>query len=269
MTTDNYAPPVSRLLSLGDAHGGRGWPNYRALGLGPEHIPDLIRMALDEDLHWADPDSDEAWAPIHAWRALGQLRAEEAVEPLLQLLWWIDEYDYDWIADELPNVFGLIGAPAIPPLAEYLADDGHPLWARLAAAGGLSEIGQRHPEARSDCIAALTTTLERFDELSPDLNGFLISYLADLDAVAAAPLIKRAFDADRVAEEVMGDWMDVQAALGLIEREARPWLGHGDVDKIIAQRRLRDIGRNDPCWCGSGSKYKHCHMRDDQQAARR
>ncbi|HEX4857852.1 MAG TPA: SEC-C metal-binding domain-containing protein [Usitatibacteraceae bacterium] len=19
------------------------------------------------------------------------------------------------------------------------------------------------------------------------------------------------------------------------------------------------IGRNDPCWCGSGKKFKHCH----------
>ena len=23
-------------------------------------------------------------------------------------------------------------------------------------------------------------------------------------------------------------------------------------------------GRNDPCWCGSGKKYKHCHLRADQ-----
>jgi preprotein translocase subunit SecA len=21
----------------------------------------------------------------------------------------------------------------------------------------------------------------------------------------------------------------------------------------------RDVGRNDPCWCGSGKKYKKCH----------
>lgn len=24
------------------------------------------------------------------------------------------------------------------------------------------------------------------------------------------------------------------------------------------------LGRNDPCWCGSGKKYKHCHMRSDR-----
>jgi preprotein translocase subunit SecA len=29
-----------------------------------------------------------------------------------------------------------------------------------------------------------------------------------------------------------------------------------------------ELGRNDPCWCGSGKKYKHCHMRKDEQARR-
>ena len=24
------------------------------------------------------------------------------------------------------------------------------------------------------------------------------------------------------------------------------------------------LGRNDPCWCGSGKKYKHCHLRSDR-----
>ena len=29
-----------------------------------------------------------------------------------------------------------------------------------------------------------------------------------------------------------------------------------------------DLGRNDLCWCGSGKKYKHCHMRKDMEARR-
>ena len=24
-------------------------------------------------------------------------------------------------------------------------------------------------------------------------------------------------------------------------------------------RKERKLGRNEPCWCGSGKKYKHCH----------
>ncbi len=26
---------------------------------------------------------------------------------------------------------------------------------------------------------------------------------------------------------------------------------------------MRKISRNDPCWCGSGKKYKHCHLKQD------
>jgi hypothetical protein len=30
------------------------------------------------------------------------------------------------------------------------------------------------------------------------------------------------------------------------------------------QRSGPRIGRNDPCWCGSGKQYKHCHLKTDQ-----
>jgi len=32
---------------------------------------------------------------------------------------------------------------------------------------------------------------------------------------------------------------------------------------IVVQPHVREhpkIGRNDPCWCGSGTKYKRCHL---------
>jgi hypothetical protein len=25
-----------------------------------------------------------------------------------------------------------------------------------------------------------------------------------------------------------------------------------------------ELGRNDPCWCGSGKKYKKCHSKSDE-----
>jgi preprotein translocase subunit SecA len=37
--------------------------------------------------------------------------------------------------------------------------------------------------------------------------------------------------------------------------------------KVETFRRERPkIGRNDPCWCGSGNKYKKCHMQSDEEA---
>jgi preprotein translocase subunit SecA len=33
------------------------------------------------------------------------------------------------------------------------------------------------------------------------------------------------------------------------------------------RRERPKVGRNDPCWCGSGKKYKHCHLRSDTSAS--
>ena len=122
MNTTHYPPPVDQLLTLGDARNMTRWPDYVAIGLGPEHIPDLIRMATDEDLNTADSESLEVWAPLHAWRALGQLRAESAVEPLLDLLHRVDDNHDDWVGREIPQVMGMIGPAAIPALAACVSD---------------------------------------------------------------------------------------------------------------------------------------------------
>ena len=32
-------------------------------------------------------------------------------------------------------------------------------------------------------------------------------------------------------------------------------------------QKAKSLGRNEKCWCGSGKKYKHCHMREDKAKA--
>lgn len=34
------------------------------------------------------------------------------------------------------------------------------------------------------------------------------------------------------------------------------------------QREVKIPDRNDPCWCGSGKKYKKCHIFEDERRAR-
>ena len=35
--------------------------------------------------------------------------------------------------------------------------------------------------------------------------------------------------------------------------------GGGDVVETVVKDEHDKIGRNAPCWCGSGKKYKKCH----------
>ncbi len=217
MTVDckkSYRPPVDKLLTCGvnDWITPDKWPDYRELGIGPEHIPDLIQMATDEELHDAGAQSTEVWAPMHAWRALGQLRAVEAVEPLLGLFSRLE--DDDWVDEELPDVFGMIGPAALPALAEYMTDLPHSVSSRISVITSIEKIVKRWPGARGECLALLENRLERFEENEPLVNGFLVLALVKLGAKEAAPLIKRAFDAGYVDTMVVGDWAEVQRVLG-------------------------------------------------------
>ena len=212
-----YRKPVDALLTLGDLQESHHqWLDYSEYGIGADHIPDLIQLATDSELHGADSESLEVWAPIHAWRALGQLRAEEAIAPLLNLFHELEEDGWgDWVGEELPRVFGLIGAAAIPALTAYLADTSRDVSPRISAAQALFDIAMSNAEAQEACVAAFTHQLEAFRKNDRELNGFLIWYLMDLHAIEAVPLIKRAYAARRVDKMVVGDWEDVQVELGL------------------------------------------------------
>jgi PBS lyase HEAT-like repeat-containing protein len=217
--TTRYQPPVERLLTYGESDRitPDDWPDYRELGIGPEHIPELIQMATDEELNVAAAESAEVWAPLHAWRALGQLRAVEAVEPLLELFDRLE--DDDWVHEELPVVFSLIGPAALPPLAAYLADLSHTDSSRISAISSMEQIGKKWPDAKAEALAMLEERLSRFEENESDVNAFLVEALVELGVAEAAPLIERAFAQGYVDPMVMGDWEDVQVELGLKSAE--------------------------------------------------
>ena len=101
-----YLPPLDTFLTLGEPRFGRKWTDYSTYGVTREHIPDLIRMATDPALQ-AGCDSKEIWAPVHAWRALGQVQAAEAIEPLLDLLEQAAKNDDDWALNDLPTVLAM------------------------------------------------------------------------------------------------------------------------------------------------------------------
>lgn len=211
----DYSPPLDRLLTAGEPAFDEEWRDYAQLGLTPEHVPELIRMATDMSLHQAEGDRPEIWAPLHAWRALGQLRAEAAIEPLLQLLAHPELRDDDWFMEELPRVLGRMRPSAVPTLVRFL----DPPWpddtTRVALAEALKEIAVEFPETREAVVTALANQLERTDRVDPDVNGWIVAALLDLDAAEAAPAIERAYEAERVEPSIAGRLDSVLYELGV------------------------------------------------------
>jgi HEAT repeat protein len=210
----DYTGNVAKLLTFGDCSTMDldNWPDYPAeTGLTVEDVPELIRMVTDSAFDELEDDRLEVWAPIHAWRALGQLQAEAAITPLLAVL----AKDIDWVWEELPRVFSMIGPAAVPSLIEFVGDGAQEDSARNSAVDSLKEIAIAHPESRDVCVKAMIQQLEAFEHNDQGLNTILIGNLMDLEAKEAAPVIEKAFATERVDEFMVGSWAGVQVALGL------------------------------------------------------
>jgi len=218
-----YPPPLDRLFQLGNARNTLGWhegqEDYPAeLGLTAEHVPQLIAIAQSwkSEEAWSDDEQDVArWAPVHAWRALGQLRAAQAVAPLVEMLNVLEEEGDDWSLDEFPHVFGLIGEDAFEALDRFLRDDANTVYARVCAITGLERIAALHPEMRARCVAALHEALEGYRDQDPSLNAFLVDHLVELGAADSAELMERAYADDQVNESIVGAWGEVRGKLGV------------------------------------------------------
>jgi hypothetical protein len=217
--TPDDVSPIDRLCRKGNPRDTWRWhegdPDYvTEFRLQPAHVPALVEIARK----WAENDelSEDEWsAPIHAWRALAQLRAMEVVEPLLAMQNRLDEQGDQWYLEEFHDVFGVIGAPVVTALSEYLADRNNKEFSRISTANGLCQVGKRHPETRPQVVEILANQLAKQEPGVYALNGFLVGYLADLKAVESAEVIERAFAAGVVDEMVWGDWATIREELGV------------------------------------------------------
>lgn len=216
-----YPPPVDRLLKLGaEPARRRTWPDYRHLGLEPRHVPGLIRMTTDPALHAAQERDPAGWAPVHAWRALAQLGAEDAAEPLLALL--EREIEHPWVVEEVPAVLGMIGPAALHGATMMLFDEGKDEEVRLAAAAVIANVAHEHPDRHVEAAAILAKQLEDWPHQSRLLNAYLVADLVGLRETGAAALMEAAFAGNAVDLSVAGDWEDAQVEMGMIQERTTP-----------------------------------------------
>jgi len=165
------------------------------------------------------------------------------------------EPEVDWFAD----LVGELGAAlADPLLAELLlaetvgsGRDGAPALGMFAEA-----LEPNVPRAaRVACRWLRAVALERIGDIAAAEAELLAAESMDPDW--PLPL----FDLARVAS----DRGDLERGLALLRR-AGAGPDHPLVE-LLEQHRAeprRDIGRNELCWCGSGRKYKKCHLGREQ-----
>ncbi|MBI5714521.1 MAG: DUF1186 domain-containing protein [Chloroflexi bacterium] len=241
----------------------------------------------------SDPEM-EGWSLHYAAYLLALHGSPQAIPALANTF---RLFDTDFL-ESTSDALSAFGEAAIEP-ALAAARDPEPRWYPRAMAITAAVEAARDDTVLKERVAAslremLADFVARQGSLTEDEIELVSSVVTDLSSLAdpaARELIEAAFVAELVDELVI-DRKDVQRAYGKGDahprREFKPheWFEdypadyrrHQEEDVKRAKENERQkqkprgltkpvaapkLGRNEPCWCGSGKKYKHCHLQSD------
>jgi hypothetical protein len=256
---------IAQLYQLGDPRqlevkkDKQGWHDYLQYGFSEADVPELIELVRNQSLS-TSTDRMEVWVPLYAWRILGQLRAADAITPLISMIEFFVKEKDEWAITEMSEVMGNMGQPAIEPLLNYLMDHSNSEMARSVMSEGLGKIAAYHLAGRPEVLNAFHVYLSSPDLSAKDFNGLLICVFMYLEATELIEGIRHLYQQNAVNLSIPGDIEDVEINLGLREKRetAEKKYSQGSPQGEIHTRENAKIGRNDPCSCGSGKKYKKC-----------
>ena len=219
MSDIDFDFPLYRLRGLGIPN--NPWPDYLSqFGIISTHIPGLLKMALTEiNIEEDEEDGDiypEDFANVHAWRALGQLRAVETIPELATLFFWEVADKYAWIPDDLPLTFGLMGLSALPLMTRIAEDVETPFLPRSAAIDSIGEIARQPYVDTKYAVQPLMELLRKYSANEIWLNDKLVFLFSRLRVQAAYPLVKTVYQAGLLSAWAYGDWEDFQVFVGLL-----------------------------------------------------
>jgi preprotein translocase subunit SecA len=194
-----------------------------------------------------------------------------------------DNWDLEGLVGQLSLVFPL------PPFSELPADEFGET--KEAVVERLMEYAQKAYEAKEgEVTAPMMRKVEQFVVLKT-IDSKWISYLTMMEHFKEGiglrafgqkdPLVEYKNEAFQAFQELLNDiQFDIASTVFRVQlvneppkppppprqvmgptRAVEPVAGDGNGGANPAQTPAGKIGRNDPCYCGSGKKYKKCHGR--------
>ncbi len=253
-----------------------------------ERMTPMIAEIVCDQLNW-DEKFPRWWAVIHATYILGAIATEQTIIPLLRALRLADAFDCDWVTQEMPSILGRLGPAAVDPLKAMAADQTNGWFIRAVVMEGLTLIAWRNPALKKE-ISAFIDSIFSDTKTEPETKKFAGGTLLDFrDEEYKKKLLafgreerKRkdenffypahffendvleAYSADgKYMGRYERDWLTFYDKEAIEERQKR-WEEEDKKDSLNADdngtitRTNTKIGRNEPCPCGSGKKYKKC-----------
>jgi tetratricopeptide (TPR) repeat protein len=238
--------------------------------------------------------------PIHALSLLGELRSESSLPKVLDILKQDDEFLDFWFGDHITSSLWeplyYIGNRQLDTLLEFMKSPGINTYARSGVSDAVNQIAFHQPQRKEEVIEWYKNIFEFFinsrvedNVIDSEAIGLLIGNVVDLQATSLIPEIEKLYALGFASINVMGELSSVlrditkkpaydckKELMSILDRYheiTTTWAGYTEDDdehifddfeeipKIMPVKTEPKIGRNDPCPCGSGKKYKNCCLK--------
>jgi hypothetical protein len=234
---------------------------------------------------------------------LGALSKDKrALEALIYVLRNFQEELGDWLTEDMPSLLAHFGVDGFDTFQKIVLDEKSGLWPRDIASRAMIVVADKSgdPNLRARAIACLKQAIQ--NERERETRSWLASELAELKDNASLPFIKSLCDKQLVdpqivnypeVEEIYAGHFDGTSHLVFDTKDPMDYFrDDSNVSRLLARAYGEDekeetrkvsshsssppnrqqiqskVGRNDPCPCGSGKKYKKCCLQKDIKARR-
>jgi hypothetical protein len=229
--------------------------------------------------------------PVHAIYLLGELKAAESLNSILDTFRQGEEYIEFWYGDlmtgNLWEPLSYVADKQLGVLKEFILSPGIYTYARSEIASCVGQIALHQPERMDEVtgwfrdIFSFLAGASREDEvIDSDFIGLAICDALEFRGKELLPGIKKLFDLGYVSTGICGYFKDVKRDMykpvrahykkellniyGRYDQILTTWDSYREENKNSEDKKEESYhagpatGRNDPCPCGSGKKYKKC-----------
>ncbi len=257
----------------------------------------IERYSYFEDLSW---DEENTSFVLHAINLLTELEAENALPSVLNVLRQSEDLVEFYLGDLITEYVWMciykLGANQLNVLENFMKESNVHTYCKTEVSVALTQIVLHHPERRDEVIDWFRRVFDFYqkasiedDVIDSDLIGLMVAYVDDFKGLELLPEIRELFKLGYVAYGICGDLEELEDAMKteLEENQKNKVLSIYEIYEDIASNSLAHqhemsyeipianeerivpilpvtngpkIGRNDPCPCGSGKKYKKCCM---------
>ena len=202
-------------------------------------------------------DISDGWFGIHTLFLLGLMKNRASFEALKKL---IKENDFEeWTTEELCHILANFGEEFFDDIAEIVMDRGYGIWNRDAAYRALLMINpnRKLKELSKNLIRGVDNEEEK--ELICLLIPRMMTFHDEEIYMMCKEFVKKHGSCYPVFHDYeLGEMWEEEEE---IENKKNLW-EHFSKQNLCYLYKINygkpKIGRNDPCICGSGRKYKNC-----------